>query len=337
MTDHRPIIGISRRSALLAPVAASLALPWLGGRASAQAITLRSADIHPDGYPTVEAVKFMGKLVEERSGGKLRIQVFHSRQLGEEKDTLEQTRFGVIDLNRTNFAPLNNLVPETVVPGLPFLFKDEPHMHRVMDGAIGEEIIAGADRHGLIGLGYYESGARSFYIRGKAVRSPADMRGLKVRVQQSDLWVAMMRALGANATPLPFGEVYSALQTGVVDAAENNYPSYHSTRHFEVAKYYSVTEHSMSPEILVMSKRSYDRLPKDLQGILRQAAKDSVPEMRRMWAAQVEASHKAVVAGGAQINTVEKEAFAAAMQPVYEQFVKDAKLKALVQRIRETA
>jgi tripartite ATP-independent transporter DctP family solute receptor len=323
----------SRRTLMLG----ALAAPWIGGHASAQAITLRSADTHPDGYPTVEAVKYMGRLVEERSNGRLRIQVFHSRQLGEERETLEQTRFGVIDLNRVNFGPLNNLVPTTTVPGLPFLFRDEPHMHRVMDGPIGEEIIAGADGHGFVGLCYYDSGARSFYSRRGAIQTPDDMRGLKVRVQQSDLWVAIMRAVGANATPLPFGEVYSALQTGVVDAAENNWPSYHSTRHFEVARFYSVTEHSMSPEILVASKRSFDRLSRDLQAILRQAAKDSVPEMRRLWQAQTVASRQAVVAGGAQVNQVDKEAFARAMQPVYQQFVRDDRLRSLVARIRETA
>ncbi|MDB5376666.1 MAG: C4-dicarboxylate transporter [Rubritepida sp.] len=327
----------ARRSLLRASALAPLALPWLGGRASAQTITLRSADTHPDGYPTVEAVKFMGRLVEERSGGRLKVQVFHSRQLGEERETLEQTRFGVIDLNRVNFGPLNNLVPETVVPGLPFVFRDEAHMRRVMDGQIGEEIIAGTDRHGFVGLCYYDSGARSFYTRNRAARTPDDMRGLKIRVQQSDLWVAIMRAVGANATPLPFGEVYSALQTGVVDGAENNWPSYDSTRHFEVAKHYCVTEHSMSPEILVASKRSFDRLPRELQGILRQAAKDSVPEMRRLWDAQTEVSRQRVIAAGSLVNEVDKEAFARAMAPVYDQFARDQRMRTLISRIRETA
>ena len=323
----------TRRALLLA----GLAAPWLAGRASAQTITLRSADTHPDGYPTVEAVKFMGNLVEQRSGGRLRVQVFHSRQLGEERETLEQTRFGVIDINRVNFGPLNNLVPETAIPGLPFVFRDEPHMRRVMDGPIGQEIVAGADRHGFVGLCFYDSGPRSFYSRRGPVRTPDDMRGLKVRVQQSDLWVAIMRAVGANATPLPFGEVYSALQTGVVDAAENNWPSYHSTRHFEVAKYYAESEHSMSPEILVASKRSFDRLPRDLQAILRDAAKESVGEMRRLWDAQTATSRAAVIAGGAQINPVDKAAFARAMEPVHAQFARDDRLRGLVTRIREAA
>jgi len=327
---------IPRRRALLA--GAALAAPALiGFKASAQTVNLRSADIHPDGYPTVEGVKTLAKLAKERSNGRLNIQVFHSRQLGDEKDTLEQTRFGVIDLNRTNFAPLNNLVPETVIPGLPFLFRDEAHMHTVMDGAIGQEILAGTAKHGLIGLCCYDSGARSMYNRNKPINTPDDLRGMKVRVQQSDLWLAMMRALGSNPTPLPAGEIYSALQTGVVEGAENNYPTYQAQRHFEVAKFYSVTEHSMSPEILVMSKRSYDKLPKELQTIIQEAARDSVPEMRKLWVARSESARNEVVAAGTKINTVDKAPFEKAMAPVYDQFVRDARLKQMVQRIRETA
>ena len=322
-----------RRAVLLG----ALAAPFLANPAKAQTVTLRSADVHPDGYPTVEAVKFMSKQLEEKSGGRLRIQVFGSRQLGEEKDTLEQTRFGVIDLNRVNSASLNSLVPETVIPGLPFLFRSEEHMHRVLDGAIGEDIASGLTRHNLVPLGYYDSGARSFYTRAKAINEPGDLRGQKIRVQPSDMWVSMMRAFGANATPLPTGEVYSALQTGVVDGAENNYPSYQSFRHFEVAKFYSVSEHSMAPELLVMSKRSHDRLPKDLQDLLRQAAKDSVPEMRRLWQARSNEAKAAVIAAGAQINTMNKEPFERAMGPVYDQFVRDARMKGIVSKIRETA
>ncbi|WP_424134769.1 TRAP transporter substrate-binding protein [Roseomonas chloroacetimidivorans] len=322
-----------RRAVLLG----ALAAPFIAGRAAAQTVTLRSADVHPDGYPTVEAVKFMSKQVEERSGGRVRIQVYGSHTLGEEKDTLEQTRFGVIDLNRVNSASLNSLVPETVIPGLPFLFRSEDHMHRVLDGPIGEDIASGVTRHNMIPLAYYDSGARSFYTRAKPIHEPGDMRGLKIRVQPSDMWVAMMRAFGANATPLPTGEVYSALQTGVVDGAENNYPSYQSFRHFEVAKFYSLSEHSMAPEMLVMSKRSHDRLPKDIQELLRQAAKDSVPEMRRMWQARSEAAKAAVIAAGSQINEMNKEPFERAMGPVYDQFVKNERMKGIVARIRETA
>ena len=323
-----------RRAALLGAAAGALALPWLGGSARAQAITLRSADVHPDGYPTIEGVKYMGKLLEERSNGRIRIQVFHSRQLGDEKDTLEQVRFGVIDMTRVNTAPLNNLVPETLVAGLPFLFRDTAHMQRVMDGPIGDDIGKATLSHGLVTLCYYDAGARSFYTRGKPARTPEDLKGMKIRVQQSDMWVAMMRAFGANATPLPYGEVYSALQTGVVDGAENNFPSYLTARHFEVAKSYAQTEHSLTPEILAMSKRTYDRLSPADRELVRQAAKESVPVMREKWVAMEVDAQKQVEAGGATVYPADKEAFAKLIQPVYDQFVRDAKLKALVERIR---
>ena len=167
-----------------------------------------------------------------------------------------------------------------------------------------------------------------------AVQEPAALKGLKVRVQQSDMWVALMRAFGANATPLPFGEVYSAIQTGVVDGAENNVPTYYTSRHFEVAKFYTKTEHSLSPEILAMSKRSYDKLAKPDQEIIRVAAKESVPHMRKLWVAMEAEALAKVTAGGAQVVEADKAAYAKLTQPVYDQFVKDAKLKALVERIR---
>ena len=324
------IITASRRAILGTAIAA----PWIADRAAAQGITLRAADIHPDGYPTIEGVKLMGKLVEERTGGRIKIQMFHSRQLGEEKDTLEQTRFGVIDFTRVNTAPLNNLVLATLVVGLPFLFRDTAHMQKVMDGPIGDDIGKDTASHGLVTLAYYDSGARCFYTKPRPVQEPEALKGLKVRVQQSDMWVALMRAFGANATPLPFGEVYSAIQTGVVDGAENNVPTYFTSRHFEVAKFYTKTEHSLSPEILAMSKRSYDKLAKPDQEIIRAAAKESVPHMRKLWVAMEEEALAKITAGGAQVVEADKAAYARLTQPVYDQFVKDAKLKALVERIR---
>jgi tripartite ATP-independent transporter DctP family solute receptor len=304
------------------------------GRAQAQGAPLRSADIHPDGYPTIEAVKHFGQLLSERTGGRLKVQVFHSAQLGQEKDTIEQTRFGVIDLNRINMAPFNNLIPETAVPSLPFIFRSVDHMRKTMDGPIGDAILKAFEPHGLVALAFYDSGARSFYNTKRPIRTLADMKGLKIRVQQSDMFIDLVNALGANATPIPFGEVYSALQTGVVDGAENNWPSFESSRHFEVAKYYSITEHSLSPEVLVMSKRSFDKLTPADQGVVRQAARESVGKMRELWDAREKASEEVVKAKGAQINTVEKQPFIDAMKPIYDKYAKDAKLKELVARIQ---
>ena len=312
---------------------AGVALFALATAASAQTV-LRSTDIHPTDYPTVEAVRHISKLLEERTKGRIKINVFHSAQLGNEKDTIEQTRFGVIDLNRINMAPFNNLIPATNVPSLPFIFRSVAHMRTVMDGPIGDGILKEFEKHDLVGLAFYDSGSRSFYNSKRPITTPADMKGLKIRVQQSDMFVALVSALGANATPMAFGEVYSALQTGVIDGAENNWPSFESTKHFEVSKFYSLTEHSLSPEVLVMSKRSFDKLSKEDQEIMKVAAKESVAKMRELWDAREKASEAKVKAGGAVVNAIEKQPFIDAMKPVYDKFVTDAALKDLVAKIQ---
>lgn len=325
---------MTTRRTFLVLSGAALATPAILGKASAQAVVLRSADTHPDGYPTVEAVKFMSTLLEQRTSGRLRIQVFHSSQLGQEADTITQTRLGVIDMNRINMAPLNNLVPQSAIPALPFIFRSVQHMRTVSDGEIGNSLLAAFEPHSMIGLGFYDSGARSFYNGRRAIRTPADMAGLKIRVQQSDLFVSLVQALGANPTPMPFGEVFSALQTGVIDGAENNWPSYESTRHFEVSRYYSETEHSMSPEVLVMSKRAWDRLTPADREIVRTAARESVPHMRRLWDAREASSRQTVEARGAQVNKVDKQPFIDAMRPVYQRFAATPELQQLVARIQ---
>lgn len=308
----------------------------LGFGLSAEAKEFRSADVHPNDYPTVQAVMHMGKLISERTKGKHSIKVFGQSALGSEKDTVEQTKLGALDMVRVNTAAFNHIVPETIIPSLPFLFRSTEHMRKVLDGPIGEEILASLTAQGFVGLAFYDSGSRSFYTTKKAIKSVADMKGLKIRVQQSDMWVAMMQAMGANATPLPYAEVYTALRTGVVDGAENNWPSYESSRHYEVAQYYSRTEHSMAPELLVFSLKVWESLPKDEQGIIRAAAKESVPVMRKLWDAREEASRKKVETGGAKIESaVDKKSFADAMKPVYDRFAATPKLKSLVERIQQ--
>jgi len=320
-----------------AALAAGLGSVAFGSAALAQnapAIVLKSADTHPDGYPTVEAVKFMAKLVAERSNGRIKIEMYPASTLGQEKDTIEQTRFGVIHMNRVNMAPLNNLIPETAVPGLPFVFRSVAHMRKVMDGPIGDSILKAFEKHGMVGLAFYDSGARSIYNSKRPVTKLEDMKGLKIRVQQSDMFIALINALGANATPMPFGEVYSGLQTGLIDGAENNWPSFESTRHFEVAKHYSQTEHSMTPEVLVFSKMAFDKLTPADQDIIRKAAKESVAEMRKLWEAREKSSETLVKSKGAMITTVDKKPFIDAMKPVYDKFVKDQAQKDLLAKIQ---
>jgi tripartite ATP-independent transporter DctP family solute receptor len=316
-------------------MAALLASVALAGSAMACEVTLRSSDTHPDGYPTVEAVKHMGTLVEERTSGRLCVEVFHSSQLGEEKDTIEQTKFGVIDMNRVSMGPFNNLIEVTKVVSLPFIFRSTEHMHAVMDGEIGAEIAAAFEPEGYVVLAYYDSGSRSFYNSKKPIKSIEDLAGMKVRVMQSDIFVDMMTALGANATPMPYGEVYSALQTGVIDGAENNWPSFDSSGHYEVAGFYTLDEHLIVPEVLVMSKMSWDKLSPEDQAIVKQAAKDSVPVMRELWTAQEKASEEKIRAAGGQIVTdIDKTPFIEAMVPVYEKHVTTDALKDLVARIQ---
>ena len=303
---------------------------------AAGATEFRSSDIHPDDYPTVQAVKFMGERLKELSGGKHTIRVYPNGALGGEKETIEQAKIGALAMVRVNVGAMNNVCNETIVPTMPFLFRSVEHMHKVLDGPVGEEILKACEKQGFIGLGFYDSGARSMFTAKKPVKTFADMKGMKVRVQQSDLWVSMLEAMGANATPMPMGEVYTGLKTGLVDAAENNYPTYESSRSFEVAKYFTKTEHSMAPEILLFSKRVYDKLSPDEQKWVRQAAKESVPYMRKTWAEREAKSLAIVKAGGAEIIDIDKAPFQAAMKPVYEKFITDAKLKDMVKRVQDT-
>ncbi|MBX4933451.1 TRAP transporter substrate-binding protein [Rhizobium bangladeshense] len=310
-----------------------VAAAFMSSAASAQTV-LKSSDTHPDGYPTVEGVKYFGELVKERTKGRYSVEVYHSAQLGEEKDTIEQVRSGVIELNRVSMAPFNGTVKESIVPALPYIFRSEDHMHKVMDGAIGDQIKKAFEPAGLVVLAFYDAGARSFYNKTKPINSVADMKGLKFRVIQSDIFVDMVAALGANATPMPYGEVYSAIETGVIDGAENNFPSYDTAKHAEVAKNYSLDEHTILPEVFVMNKAAFEKLTPEDQEIFRQAAKDSVAKQRELWAAKVAESRANVEKLGAQITTPEKQGFIDAMAPVYEKHVKDDVLKKMVEDVK---
>jgi tripartite ATP-independent transporter DctP family solute receptor len=317
----------------LSGIAAVAALGLAGG---AIAKEFRSADVHPNDYPTVRAVAEISRLLTERTAGKHTIKVFGQSALGSEKDTVEQTKLGALDMVRVNTAAFNNIAPETVVPALPFIFKSKEHMRKVLDGPVGEAILKSLEPQGFVGLAFYDSGSRSFYTPSKEIKTLADVKGMKIRVQQSDMWVAMMQAMGANATPMPYAEVYTALKTGVVDAAENNWPSYESSRHYEVAKTYNLSEHSMAPELLVFSKKVWDTLPKEDQDAIRKAAKESVPFMRKLWDEREEAARKTVEAAGSKIVTVDKKSFQDAMKPVYDKFAGTPALAELVKQIQAT-
>jgi tripartite ATP-independent transporter DctP family solute receptor len=303
---------------------------------AANAVEFRSADVHnSDDYPTVAAVKYMSELLDKRSNGKYKIKVFNKSALGSEKETLDQVKIGALEMNRVNISALNSICPKTLVPTMPFLFDSIAHMRKSLDGPIGDEILKGCEHEGLVGLAFYDSGARSIYAK-KPVKTLADAKGLKIRVQQSDLWVALVSAMGANATPMPTGEVFTALKTGLIDAAENNIPSYDGFKHYEAVKFYSRTEHSMAPEMLVMSKAVYDKLPKADQDLFRAAAKESVAFQRKKWDEQEAKSLEVVTKGGAQIIAdVDKASFRAAMTPVYTKFISTPDLQRLVKAVQD--
>jgi tripartite ATP-independent transporter DctP family solute receptor len=315
-------------------VAASVAM--LLSVAVAQAREFRVADTQAEDYPTVQALLHMAKLVEQHTGGRHRIRVFHSRQLGEEKETIEQTRVGAIDLNRTNVAPIGSIVPAANVLALPFLFRSFDHLHNVLDKAIGSEILASFERHGFVGLTFYDSGARSIYNSVRPVRSLADLKGLRIRVQQSELMVDMIKALGAEPIEMPYGQVGTGLATRLIDGAENNWPSYVTTGHYKIASYYTLTEHTMGPEVLVMSQPAWESLSAEDKEIFRDAARKSSAFMRDLWGGLEDRSRQQARAAGNTITaSFDRKPFESAMSAIYDKAVTAPDLRQLVERIRQ--
>ncbi|MFT4097655.1 MAG: TRAP transporter substrate-binding protein [Rhodoblastus sp.] len=295
----------------------------------------RAADNQTPDYPTVLALDYMSRLVAERTKGRHRIIVFHSRQLGEEKETIEQARAGAIDINRINAAPLSALSPEVETLGLPFLFRSTDQMWRLLQGEIGDQVLASLYPHGLVGLTFYESGARSIYNSVRPIRTLDDVKGLRIRVQQSDLQKSMIRALGAEPIPLSYGQVMTGLSTGIIEGAENNWPSYVTTGHYKVARHYTLTEHTMSPEVLVMSRKAWDDLSPEDQKIFRDAARDSGSYMHLQWRAFEDRAREEAMSDGNHIVTeFDRAPFAAAMKPIYDEAMKNARVRELIEKIR---
>jgi tripartite ATP-independent transporter DctP family solute receptor len=305
------------------------------GSASAVARTFRCADVHSKDFPTNMAVTHMGEQLSAATNGKDTIKVFGDSSLGSEKDTIEQVKIGALDMVRVSSAAFNGIVPESLIPSLPFLFRDINHLRSTMYGAQGDKVLAGFEKAGFVGLALYESGARSLYAK-KPIKSIADTKGLKIRVIPSDLMVGLVTAMGASPTPMPFAEVYTGLKTGLLDAAENNYPSYDEAKHFESAPYYSETMHVMTPEVLVFSKKIWDTLTPQEQSSIRAAAKASIPYYVNLWEAKEKNSKEAVIKGGAKIvpsSEIDRKGFVAAEKPVWDKFANTPELKALVKEI----
>ncbi len=330
---------ISRRAVLLGAGAAcvhAVCAPRTAGQVNPAGV-LTVSDVHVADYPTVQALRWMGDMISRESGGELSMRVYHSGQLGRENDTVDLARFGALDLVRINFASLNNTFPPTQAMSLPYVFESTEHMRRSVDGVAGRSILEAFESRGLVGLAIYDSGARCFYNHLRAVSEPGDLKGLKIRVPPSDMFVSLVRRLGANPTPLSYGEIFSALQTKLIDGAENNWTTFQTSRHFEVARFWSQSEHSYSPEAVLMSKQRYQKLSGRQQELVRAAAVQSVSYMRTLWDRSEAVSRAAVEKAGVRVIQVNRAAFQGAAAPILESYMKDPQLQRIYQEIRAVA
>ena len=303
----------------LGALASDLRLPAV----AQQKLVLKATDVHPLGYPTVEAVVRMGKKIETATSGRVSIQMFPSMQLGGEKEMIEQAQVGALAIARISVGPMGPIVPEMNVFNLPFMFRDDAHMEKVIDGDIGDELLKKLSEHptaGLIGLCWMNAGTRNVYSK-KPVKSMADLSGQKIRMMGNPVFVDTMNSLGGNGIAMGYDQLVNALQTGVVDGAENNYPSYASGQHYRYAKYYSLTGHLMIPEILVFSKKSWAGLSKDDQELIRKLAKEAQQEERGLWYEMEKNSIAQMKEAGTVINEVaDRTPFQAAVKPVWDKY-----------------
>jgi tripartite ATP-independent transporter DctP family solute receptor len=302
-----------------------------------QKLVIKATDVHPPGYPTVEAVVRLGKKLEQGTAGRLTVQMYPSMQLGAEKEMIEQAQVGALGFARVSVGPMGNIVPEFNVFNLPFMFRDDAHMEKVIDGAIGDELLKKLSEHptaGLIGLCWMNAGTRNVYSK-KPVRAVADLKGQKIRMMGNPIFVDTMNALGGNGVAMGFDQLTTAMQTGVVDGAENNYPTYTTSQHYRYAKYFSLTGHLMIPEVLVFSKKIWTTLSKDDQALIVKFAKEAQQEQRKLW---YEMEHKSIAqmkeAGVDIIKIDDRKPFQEAVKPVWDKH--GGQHAALIKRIQDT-
>ena len=325
---------LARGVAVAAALAATLLAGVGCGRSAGAPEVAYLAHTLPTSHPVHRGIEVFARAVDSLSGGRLRVEIFPDGQLGTEREVLELLQIGSVPLTKVSAAAMANFAPAYEVLGVPYLFRDGDHLFRVLEGPIGERILAAGQDKLLRGLAYYDAGARSFYTTRRPVRTPADLRGQKVRVMNHEMSVAMVNAMGGTATPMAYGELYSALQQGVVDGAENNPPSFVSSGHHEVAKYYTLDEHAALPDVLVISTTYLERLTPEQQGWLREAARLSVPAQRAYWAADVTAAMARARAAGVEVIAPDKAAFRASVEGVVADFASTPERRALVAEIQ---
>jgi len=283
-----------------------------------------------------QAMLRMAERVEEKSAGTIRIEVFPSQQLGTERECLELLQIGSLGMTKVSAAVLEAFAPAFKAYSVPYLFRDDAHRFAVLDGAIGREILLAGEGYWLRGLCCYDAGSRSFYTIGRPVRTPADLSGLKIRTQESPTAIRLIRALGGSATPIAWGELYTSLQQGVVDGAENNPPSFHLSRHYEVCKYYSINEHTAVPDVLLISTKVWDRLTDDERRWVQEAADESAIYQRGLWKEASDEAMETVAAAGVEIIHPDKSAFAEKVKDMDELYRGEPDLYDLIGRIRAT-
>lgn len=283
-----------------------------------------------------KAMVKMGEDLFERSGGKLKLQIYPSQQLGTERECLELLQIGSMDMTKVSVGVLENFAPKMKVLGLPFLFRDREHSFTVLDGPIGQSLLNEGEQYWLKGLGYYDAGSRSFYTMNKPVLEPADLEGQKIRVMESATAVNMVKALGGSPTPISWGELYTSLQQGVVDGAENNPPSFYLSRHYEVCKYYSLDEHTVLPDVLLIGTYAWNKLNEQEQKWLSESVKESVTYQRVLWAEAEAEALREVEKAGVEIFRPNKSQFADKVKEIYEGYKDDADIYPLIQKIQKT-
>ena len=289
----------------------------------------------PISHPVHEAMVFLSERAWKTSEGKIRIDVHPAEQLGTERECLELLQIGAVGMTKVSASVLENFVPRYAVFSLPYLFRDEAHRQKVLHGAIGKRILSAGEAQGLRGLTYYDAGSRSFYAKEKPILRPADLQGLKIRTQESTLAIEMVQALGGAATPIAWGELYTSLQQGVVDGAENNPPSFYLSGHYEVARYYSLDEHTATPDVLLVSAALWQDLTPEQRTILSDAADASAELQLRLWRAATEAALDAVRAAGVEVVSPDKAPFVAAVEGIYERYRDEPDMLELIREIRE--
>jgi tripartite ATP-independent transporter DctP family solute receptor len=285
-------------------------------------------------HPVHRAMTFLAERARERSGGRLRIDVHPSGELGSQRECLELLQIGSLALTKVSSSALETFVPSLRVLGLPYLFRDEEHLFAVLEGEIGRKLLLDGERYWLRGLCFYDAGARSFYTKERPILVPDDLVGMKIRTQESPMAMRMVKALGGSPTPIAWGELYTALQQGVVDGAENNPPSFHLSRHFEVCRYYSLDEHTAVPDVVLVSTHAWRRLSPELREILQEAADASAKLERELWREATRASLEAVREAGVEIVRPDKTLFAERAAATYEAFRSDPEMLELIESIR---